>query len=134
MKNIAKILGYIAAAVLAACFAVFIDGKIGWFFLTVLAVSVCLSVGLAFFVRRSVRISADVDKTLLYKGEKLILRIRISGIFPFPAGFAAVRVSQCGSFDSENDGCVTVRDRDTMEQERIKISNLDAYIAAKLEF
>lgn len=37
-------------------------------------------------------------------------------------------------FDSENDGCVTVRDRDTMEQQRIKISDLDAYIAAKLEF
>jgi len=104
VKNIAKIFGYIAAAALAACFAVFIDGKIGWFFLTVLAVSVCLSVGLAFFVRRSVSISADVDKNLLYKGEKLTLRIRISGIFPFPAGFAAVRVSQCGSFDSENDG------------------------------
>ena len=31
-------------------------------------------------------------------------------------------------FDSENDGCVTVRDRDTMVQQRIKISDLDAYI------
>lgn len=37
-------------------------------------------------------------------------------------------------FDSENDESVTVRDRDTMEQQRIKISELDAYIAAKLEF
>jgi len=37
-------------------------------------------------------------------------------------------------FDSENDGCVTVRDRDTMEQERIAISELSAYIKAKLEF
>lgn len=104
MKNIGKIFGYLAAAALAAAFAVYIDGKIGWFFLTVLAVSVCLSVGLAFFVRRSVRISAEVDKNLLYKGEKLTLRIKISGIFPFPAGFAAVRTSQCGSLDSDNDG------------------------------
>lgn len=37
-------------------------------------------------------------------------------------------------FESENDGCVTVRDRDTMEQERIAIADLSAYIKAKLEF
>ncbi len=37
-------------------------------------------------------------------------------------------------FDSEADGCVTVRDRDTMEQERIKIEDLVAYIEAKMEF
>ena len=37
-------------------------------------------------------------------------------------------------FDSENDGCVTVRDRDTMEQERIKIEDLKAYIEKKMEF
>ena len=37
-------------------------------------------------------------------------------------------------FDSETDGCVTVRDRDTMQQERIKIEDLAAYIEAKMEF
>ncbi len=37
-------------------------------------------------------------------------------------------------FDSETDGCVTVRDRDTMVQERIKISELKAYIAEKIKF
>ena len=37
-------------------------------------------------------------------------------------------------FDSETDGCVTVRDRDTMQQERIKIEALSDYIKAKLEF
>ena len=37
-------------------------------------------------------------------------------------------------FDTETDGCVTVRDRDTMEQERVKIEDLKAYIEAKLEF
>ena len=34
-------------------------------------------------------------------------------------------------FDSENDGAVTVRDRDTMEQERIKIEDLKAYFEEK---
>ena len=37
-------------------------------------------------------------------------------------------------FDSANDSCVTVRDRDSMEQERIRIDALEAYIAEKIEF
>ncbi|MEE1321886.1 MAG: glycine--tRNA ligase, partial [Acutalibacteraceae bacterium] len=37
-------------------------------------------------------------------------------------------------FESAEDGCVTVRDRDTMQQERVKIDELAAYIEAKLEF
>ena len=37
-------------------------------------------------------------------------------------------------FDSENDNCVTVRDRDTMTQERIPISELKNYIAQKINF
>jgi len=37
-------------------------------------------------------------------------------------------------FDSEEDGAVTVRDRDSMEQERIKISDLRAYFDEKLSF
>ena len=37
-------------------------------------------------------------------------------------------------FDSETDGCVTVRERDTMEQERIAISDLKAYFAEKLAY
>ena len=37
-------------------------------------------------------------------------------------------------FDTEVDGCVTVRDRDTMAQERIKVEDLKDYIAKKLEF
>ena len=37
-------------------------------------------------------------------------------------------------FDSESDGCVTVRDRDTMKQVRIKIEELRSYIEEKLVF
>ena len=37
-------------------------------------------------------------------------------------------------FDSEEDGAVTVRDRDTMEQERIKIEDLKEYFEKKMEF
>ena len=37
-------------------------------------------------------------------------------------------------FDSENDHCVTVRDRDTMEQVRLPITELRTYIQNKLDF
>ena len=37
-------------------------------------------------------------------------------------------------FDTENDGCVTVRDRDTMEQVRIPMSEVKDYILEKLRF
>ena len=37
-------------------------------------------------------------------------------------------------FDSEEDGMVTVRDRDTMEQERVKIEDLKEYFEKKFEF
>ncbi len=37
-------------------------------------------------------------------------------------------------FDSLEDNCVTVRDRDSMEQERINIDELEKYIKDKIEF
>ncbi|MBQ3137442.1 MAG: glycine--tRNA ligase [Clostridia bacterium] len=37
-------------------------------------------------------------------------------------------------FESAEDGCVTVRDRDTMQQERVAIADLVSYIEKKLEF
>ena len=37
-------------------------------------------------------------------------------------------------FETEQDGCVTVRDRDTMDQVRLPIQELNAYIQSKLEF
>ncbi len=37
-------------------------------------------------------------------------------------------------FETENDGCVTVRDRDTMEQVRIPLSEVKSYIAERIKF
>ena len=39
-----------------------------------------------------------------------------------------------GDAEKEGDNCVTVRDRDTMEQVRIPVSELRAYIEKKIEF
>ena len=40
----------------------------------------------------------------------------------------------CVDFDTEETGTVTVRDRDTMEQERVAIADLRKYIEEKMEF
>ena len=40
----------------------------------------------------------------------------------------------CVDFDTENDGCVTIRDRDTMEQVRIPVADVRAYIEERLVF
>ncbi|MCI8589964.1 MAG: glycine--tRNA ligase [Clostridiales bacterium] len=40
----------------------------------------------------------------------------------------------CYDFESGTDGMVTVRDRDTMQQERMPISELESYIEARLAF
>ena len=37
-------------------------------------------------------------------------------------------------FETAEDGCVTIRERDTMEQKRVRIEELDAYISKMLEF
>ena len=37
-------------------------------------------------------------------------------------------------FDSENDGCVTIRERDSMEQVRIPIAEVRDYIASRVQF
>ncbi len=37
-------------------------------------------------------------------------------------------------FDTETDGCVTIRHRDSMEQERIAIADLDKYFEGKFDF
>ena len=42
--------------------------------------------------------------------------------------------SICVDFDTETDGCVTIRDRDTMEQIRIPVDQVRAYIEERLVF
>ena len=40
----------------------------------------------------------------------------------------------CVDFDTQTDGCVTVRDRDTMEQVRIPVAQVKDYIEKRLVF
>ena len=47
-------------------------------------------------------------------------------------GLSLIHISY--DFDSEEDNAVTVRDRDTMQQERVKIEDLKAYFEDKFRF
>ena len=40
----------------------------------------------------------------------------------------------CVDFDTETDGCVTIRDRDSMEQVRIPVAEVRSYIEERLIF
>ena len=40
----------------------------------------------------------------------------------------------CVDFDTESDGCVTIRDRDSMEQVRIPVAEVKSYIEERLMF
>ncbi len=40
----------------------------------------------------------------------------------------------CVDFDTETDGCVTIRDRDTMQQVRIPVSEVRSYVEERLSF
>lgn len=100
-KNIKRILGYLTAIALTVVFALLIDGKIGWFFLTVLICAAFLSGFAAFFTSKSISIDADSDNTMLYKGEKLRLKGLIKCRFPFPAALISVRLFQSGRLVSE---------------------------------
>ena len=56
--------------------------------------------------------------------------------FPFnmPMDYREVAPTITIDFDTMEDESVTIRHRDSMEQERVKISELETYIAKSLEF
>lgn len=95
-KNIKRILGYLTAVLLTVVFALLIDGKIGWFFLTVLICAAFLSWFAAFFTSKSISVEADSDNTMLYKGERLRLKASVKCRFPFPAALISVRLAESG--------------------------------------
>jgi glycyl-tRNA synthetase, dimeric type len=47
---------------------------------------------------------------------------------------AGTPFSICVDFDTENDGCVTIRDRDTMDQVRVPVAEVRSYIEERLVF
>ena len=85
----------------------------------------------------SKKLSADAEKVFEKLSEKFVCEFDEAGSI----GKRYRRQDEIGTplcitfdFDSLEDNCVTVRDRDTMEQQRIKIDDLENYIEEKLKF
>ncbi len=85
----------------------------------------------------SKKLSADAEKVYFELQKKFMVEFDDAGSI----GKRYRRQDEIGTplcitfdFDSLEDGCVTVRDRDTMQQERVSIDELTSYIEKKIEF
>lgn len=89
MKMIIKILLYLVAIALGTAFALYLSASVGWTFVYILVCAPVFSFLITFFLTRKNRVtmSADTDRTMLYKGEYATLRITVRNrsIFPVPA-------------------------------------------------
>lgn len=104
MKNFFSILLYFVAIAIGVAFALCLSASIGWTFVYMLVCLPLFSLAITFFLTRRKRVSivSDVDRTMLYKGERAVLRIivRNKSIFPVPA--IKVKLSASGGLISEN--------------------------------
>ena len=89
IKLISKIFMYLLAIGLGVVFALYLSASIGWTFVYVLVFAVIFSFLVTLFLSKGERItlSADVNRTMLYKGETAVLRITVKNrsVFPVPA-------------------------------------------------
>ncbi len=86
---ISKIIMYLLAIALGVLFALFLSAKVGWTFVYVLVCAPIFSFFVTLFLhkRKSVSLTADVNRTMLYKRETVTLKITAKNrsIFPVPA-------------------------------------------------
>lgn len=84
-----KILMYLIAIALGVLFALFLSASVGWTFVYVLVCAPIFSFFVTLFLhkRKSVSLTADVNRTMLYKRETVTLKITAANrsIFPVPA-------------------------------------------------
>lgn len=103
MKLFVKVCLYLLAIAICIVFSLYLSAEVGWTFAYILICAPIFSLGITFFLTRRNRItvSADVDRTMLYKGETATLRItaRNRSIFPVPA--VKVHISAQGGLEPE---------------------------------
>lgn len=120
------IAGYIIAIALCIMFALYMSAEIGWTFAYILIAAPMFSLIVTLVLRfsHSISVSAECDKTMVYKGETLKLRVTVSNasIFPAPAvivklcrptGFSVVSVSECTEKPFGNSYSVSVYQRNS---------------------
>ncbi len=86
---ISKIIMYLLAVAMGVLFALFLSAEVGWTFVYVLVCAPIFSFFVTLFLhkRKSVSLTADVNRTMLYKRETVTLKITAKNrsIFPVPA-------------------------------------------------
>lgn len=80
------IISYIVAMLFATIFALFLNANVGWFILLALILAPVVSVLFAWLSSRLVTVSCEMEETLLSKGDKcsMTIRVRNASIFPAP--------------------------------------------------
>ena len=105
MKIFVNVFLYLFAIVIGVVFALCLSAPIGWTFVYMLVCAPLFSFAITFFLTKNnrVTISSDIDRTMLYKGEKSALKIivRNRSIFPVPA--VKIKVAAIGGLESEDD-------------------------------
>ncbi len=86
---ISKVILYLMAIGFGLFFALYMSASIGWVFVYMLVLAPVFSFGVTLFFKltHKIRITADVDRSMLYKGETATLRIiaENKSIYPVPA-------------------------------------------------
>lgn len=105
MKIFVNAFLYLLAIAISVAFALYLSASIGWTFVYMLVCAPIFSFGITFFLTKNNRVTivSDVDRTMLYKGEKSTMRIivRNRSIFPVPA--VKIRVAATGGLAPEDD-------------------------------
>lgn len=95
---IVKIFMYLLAIALSIAFALYLSASIGWTFVYVLVLAPIFSLIITYVLSRKSRVtlSADIDRTMLYKGETVTLKVTAKNrsIFPVPAVKVRLSVPQ----------------------------------------
>ena len=84
-----RIILYLAAIGFCLFFALYMSAGVGWVFIYMLVFSPLFSIGVTVFFKltHKVTVYADIDRSMLYKGETVTLRITAQNksIYPVPA-------------------------------------------------
>lgn len=95
------IFGYLAAIALTVVFALFLSGRTGWFFFSVMLIIPVLSAVTAYVMRRYITVSADISENRLYKGESAVYTLTVENSSYIPAPAVVAELEYPASLESD---------------------------------
>lgn len=98
MKIISKIILFLFSICLGVLFALYFSAPVGWMFVYIFVLASLISIIITFILKygNKITLTYDVERTMLYKGEKAVLKIILKNdsILPVPAVKVSLIVSQ----------------------------------------